>query len=75
MDSKSTNFQKFKKNTSDKATILQFYQETAKRQYFLMQKTVLKYLKKEQSYEFWKKRRTISLVLYKMTYFLFFKNT
>ena len=42
-----------------------------------MQKTVLKYLKNEQSYEFWKKRQTISLVLYKMIdsghIFYFFK--
>ncbi len=66
MDAESTNFHKFEKNTSDKATILQFYQETVKRQYFQMQKTFLKYLKNEQSYEFWKKRQTISLVLYKM---------
>ena len=66
MDTESTNFQKFEKNTSDNNTILQFYHETAKRQNFQMQKTVLNYLKNEQSYEFWKKRRLISLVLYKM---------
>ncbi len=65
MDSKSTNFQKFKKNTSDKATILQFHQETVKRQYFQMQKTVLNYLENKQRYEL-KKGRSISLVLYKM---------
>ena len=44
MDSESTNFQNFKENTSDKATILKFHQETVKRQYFQMQKTVLNYL-------------------------------
>ncbi len=68
MDTESTNFQKFEKNTSDKNTILQFYHETAKKQNFQMQKTVLNYLKNEQSYKFWKKRRLISLVLYKMIY-------